>query len=68
MANSSDQLLAAAADAAVATKALTDQVATLQTNLDSTKVQLAAAQADLAADEEAIAAVIPTLPKSAPAA
>ena len=49
MANSADQLRAAAADSVAATKAKDDQIASLQAVLD-------AAQADLAADEAAIAA------------
>jgi hypothetical protein len=61
MANSADQLKAAAADAVAASKAKDDQIASLQS-------QLTAAQADLAADEAAIAEIIPTLPKTAPAA
>ena len=68
MANSSDALKAAVADALATSKAKDDQIATLTAELASTQTQLTATQADLAADEQAIADSVAQLKPAAPAA
>lgn len=61
MANSADTLKSAIADAAAASKAQADQITALTTRAES-------AEADLAADEQAIADGVAQLKSAAPAA